>query len=291
MIVHLNGQYLPAAEATVPVWDGGFMYGDGVYTTLRLYRGVPLDLPAHHARLIRHSAALDLPVPLDEDAIRHIAEGLVERNGRTGRDSRLRITVSRGWDPDRPMPLDDLAKIVPTVLLTLGPLPGDLEKRQTEGISVTCLEPGFSRGNLPELKTLNGLPTLLALRRATALGCQEAIMTGPDGRLLEGAISNLFLVAGGNLLTPATGDGFLAGRTRERILALAAGMDMEIREKELDHRHLEAACEVFLAGSVREIQPVVKVDDHVVGDGAPGPVTRRLQEAYRAMIEHELAAI
>jgi branched-chain amino acid aminotransferase len=291
LIVHLNGEYLPASEATVPVWDGGFMYGDGVYTTLRLYRGIPLDLAAHHTRLVKHAAALELPLPLTCQGIRDIAADLVDRNGRTGLDSRLRITVSRGWDPDRPMPLDDLGRIEPTVLLTLGSLPEDLQQRQTQGIRVTCLEPGFSRGNLPELKTLNGLPTLLALRRATSLGCQEAIMTGTDGRLLEGAISNLFLVSGGNLLTPAPGEGFLAGRTRERILALATELGLEIREKDLDLRHLEAACEVFLAGSVREIQPVVRVDEKLVGDGSPGPVTRRLQQAYRDMIERELAAI
>ena len=187
------------------------------------------------------------------------------------------------------MPLDGLAAIEPTVLMTLAPLPRDLATRQADGIAVTLLEPEFARGNFPELKTLNGLPTLLALRRAAARGCQEALLTGPGGRLLEGAISNLFLVAAGGLLTPAAGEGFLAGRTRERILGLARDEGLAIREVELDQADLARADEAFLAGSVREIQPVVKVDGRPVGGGRPGPVTRQLQDAYRALIARELA--
>lgn len=289
MIVHLNGQFLPAAEARISVFDGGFMYGDGIYTTLRLYRGAPLDLVAHLARLRRHAAALDLPVPLDESSLRGIVAELAALNGRQDADSRLRITLSRGGDPERPMPLDHLEALPPTLLVTLGQIPEDLSARQRDGIRVTVLEPEFARGNFPELKTLNGLATLLALRTATARGCQEAILTGPAGRLLEGAISNLFLVSAGKLLTPAGGEGFLAGRTRERILGLAREMGLEIREKDLDRRHLEAACEVFLAGSVREVLPVVRIDDHPVFEGKPGPITRRIQAAYKDLIARELA--
>jgi branched-chain amino acid aminotransferase len=289
LIVHLNGQFMPADEARISVYDGGFMYGDGIYTTLRLYRGVPLDLQAHLARLRRHAEALDLPVPLDESSLRAIVAELTARNGRQDADSRLRITLSRGGDPDRPMPLDHLTDLAPTLLVTLGPVPADLEARQRDGIRVTVLESEFARGNFPELKTLNGLATLLALRTATARGCQEAILTGPKGRLLEGAVSNLFLVSAGHLLTPAGGEGFLAGRTRERILGLASDLGLDIGEWDLDLGHLETAGEVFLAGSVREVLPVVRIDDRLVGSGEPGPVTRRVQAAYRDLIARELA--
>jgi len=289
LIVHLNGKYLPAAEACISVWDGGFMYGDGIYTTMRLYRGRPLDLKAHLARLERHAAALDLVFPVDEVLLRSIIAELVARNDRDNVDSRLRVTVSRGGDPARPMPLDHLDQITPTLLVTVGPVPSELEAWQAEGIRVTVLDPGFARGNFPELKTLNGLATLLALRTASTRGCHEAILTGPGGRLLEGAVSNLFLVSAGNLLTPAGGEGFLAGRTRERILDLAQDMGLEIKEKELDNRHLEAACEVFLAGSVREVLPVVRIDDRTVMEGTPGPITRRIQAAYKDLIARELA--
>ncbi len=147
----------------------------------------------------------------------------------------------------------------------------------------------FSRGNVPELKTLNTLPSILAQRMAAAADCPEAILTGPDGVLLEGAASNLFLVIGGELLTPAPGAGFLAGLTREKILELAKTAGIKIREMKLFKHDLEKASEIFVVGSIREVVPVVIIDGQKVSDGTPGPVTLRIQREYRKMIETLLA--
>lgn len=285
MIVFLNGQFLDSAAATISVWDGGYLYGDGIFTTLRLYRGVPLDMDSHWGRLRDQSRALELPMPIDRDTLEATIVELAARNGLARADGRVRVTVSRGGSADNPLPLTNLSRIRPTLLVTLAPLPADLARWHAEGIAVITLDESFSRGNVPELKTLNTLPSVLAQRRAAAAGCPEAILTGPQGILLEGAASNLFLVSSGNLLTPAVGAGFLAGLTRGKILALAAELGIEVREKLLDLRHLEAACEVFVVGSVREVVPVVAVDGRSVGDRAPGPVTRRLQAAYRSSME------
>ncbi len=288
MIVYLDGQYQDGLKAGISIWDGGFLYGDGVYTTLRLYGGRPLDLAAHHARLTRHGAALDLRLPATGRELAVIIDELVERNGYRRRDGRLRITLTRGADPQRPLPLDRLEAITPTLLVTLAPLPPELPAWQRDGIGAICLPPGYARGNLPELKTINGITTLLAQRRAAAAGCVEALLTDADGRLLEGAVSNLFLVRGGAVLTPAAGDGaFLAGRTRERVLAVCAGLGVPAREEILQCADLAGAEEVFVASSVREILPVVTVDGRPVGAGRPGPVTIRIQEAYWAGIGRE----
>lgn len=281
MIVYLNGKYVDADKAVVSVWDGGFLYGDGVYTTLRLYGGEPLDLPAHFRRLGRHAAALDLPLEKTELEFSEIARRLARENGLTGNDGRMRITITRGGGTGNPLPLSDLETIEPTVLVTLTAIGNEHERWRNEGISVITLDASFARGNFPELKTLNSLATIRALRRATAAGCHEAILTDPSGCLLEGAISNLFLVSSGNLLTPVCSGGFLPGRTRERILDIAAREGITVSEKSLDRRHLEAACEVFLASSVREVLPVVSIDGQPVGDGAPGEMTRRIQDCYR----------
>ncbi|MBE0565705.1 MAG: aminotransferase class IV, partial [Krumholzibacteria bacterium] len=182
-------------------------------------------------------------------------------------------------------PLDRLDTIRPTLLVTLGPLPPELPTWQQDGIGVVCLPAGYARGNLPELKTLNLVTSVLAQRRAAAAGCVEALLTAPDGRLLEGAVSNLFLVLGTVVATPAAAEGeFLAGRTRERILAICAGLGLAAQERELRGGDLAQAAEVFVASSVREILPVVRVDGRPVGSGAPGPVTRRIQAAYAATI-------
>lgn len=290
MIVHLNGDWVPAAEATVSVFDGGYMYGDGVYTTLRLYGGVPLDLDAHHARLARHAAELQIVCPLGVKRLREIIAGLVARNDLGGADGRLRISLSRGGDPRHTLPLTGLTGIPTTVLMTLAPVAPELARWQADGIPVIRLAEGFARGNFPDLKTLNGLATVTALRLAAAAGCPEALFTGPDGRLLEGAVSNIFLVSGDHLLTPAIEGGFLAGRTRERILRIAREAGIEVRQKILDQRHLAAACEVFVVSSVREVLPVVMIDSEPVGDGKPGPYTRRVQGDYRALITAELQA-
>ncbi|MBK7188169.1 MAG: aminotransferase class IV [bacterium] len=285
MQVYLNGQYIDAAEARVSVWDGGYLYGDGIYTTLRLYAGRPLDLPAHLERLRRHAAALELPVPLSDEQTNTIIEALVAANGLRDHDGRLRITISRGGDPDDPLPLHDLERLVPTVLLTLAPVPASFTEWAREGIKACLLEPGSARGNLPHLKTLNGLPALLAQRQAAARGCQEAILVSEDGRLLEGAVSNLFLAKDGCLATPAGAEGLLAGRTRERVLAL--GLACERRRLLPDD--LRGADEAFTASSVREILPVVAVDGAAIGDGRPGPLTRRLQAAYRELVAGAVA--
>ena len=218
MLVYLNGKYIDADRAVVSVWDGGFLYGDGIYTTLRLYAGEPLDLAAHFQRLTNHAATLDLPLVKTEVEFREIARHLARENDLTGTDGRMRITITRGGGPDTPLPLSHLETIEPTVLVTLTGLGEEHDRWRKEGISVITLDASFARGNFPELKTLNSLATIRALRRATAAGCQEAILTDPAGCLLEGAISNLFLVSSGNLLTPACSGGFLPGRTRERIL-------------------------------------------------------------------------
>ncbi len=284
MIVYLNGKYVDATAAVISVWDGGFLYGDGIYTTLRLYGGRPADIAAHCRRLKRHARELDLPLPLAEADFAAIATRLAEVNGLTKQDGRLRITVSRGGDPDHPLPLAGLDSIKSTVLVTLAPIGPELERWQDEGIPVVTLDPTFARGNFPALKTLNSLATLRALRRAAAAGCPEAILTDQGGFLLEGAISNLFLVIDGQLFTPVRSGGFLAGRTRERILDIAGAENIKVIKKDLDRSHLEAADEVFTASSVREVLPVVSIDGRVVGCGSAGVLTRLIQRRYRELI-------
>jgi branched-subunit amino acid aminotransferase/4-amino-4-deoxychorismate lyase len=290
VIVYLNGTYLPAEQAQVGIFDGGYMYGDGIYTTLRLYKGLPLDLIAHWERLKTQTAQLELAFELTVEELREIIARLLERNDLGGRDGRLRISVSRSGDPQNPLPLKNLISIPATVVITLMPVSPELARWQADGIPVICLEEGSARGNFPQLKTLNALATLRALRQAAAAGCPEAILTGSEGRLLEGAVSNIFLVSGDQLVTPGSVGEFLAGRTRERILQIATREQITVRQRVIDRRHLAAACEVFVVSSVREVLPVVSIDGDIVGDGTPGPMTRLFQSKYRELIARDLAA-
>lgn len=290
MYVSLNHRLEDTRTASISIWNGGFLYGDGVYTTLRLYRGIPLDLEAHWERLSTQAADLELPLPTDLPRLATAITELAERNGMSEQDGRLRVTLSRGGDADDPLPLTGLQEIPSTLLMTLARIPADLPRWQQDGIDALVLDAGYSRGNVPELKTLNTLPAILAQREAARAGCQEAILTAQDGRLLEGAISNLFLVRGGELATPAVGAGFLAGLTRTKILELAVELGLPTDETDLYRQDLAGADEAFVVGSVRELLPVIRVDGRSIGRGRPGPVTRTVQEGYRRRIAERLKA-
>jgi len=152
------------------------------------------------------------------------------------------------------------------------------------------MKPPFARGNFPQLKTLNYLPAVMALRFAFAEGCQEALLTDRHGKLLEGSTSNLFLVRDGRLVTPPSRLGLLAGRTRALVLRLAPEAGLEVEEAAIERRDLLTAAEAFLSGSVKEIVPLVRADGAPVGGGRPGPVTRDLQQRYQRAVREHLAA-
>ncbi len=280
MHVYLNGEFLQDTAARISVFDGGFLYGDGVYTTLRVYQGRAVDLQAHWERLTSHAAALAIPLQLDLKEIARITGHLVDLNHLKNRDGRLRITISRGGTAANSLPLENLDRITPTVLATMTAVSPRIETWQKAGIKAVILGPAYARSHFPELKTLNGLTTVLALRQAARTGCQEAILTGRAGKILEGAISNIFMVNQGQLLTPAPRGGFLPGRTRARILDIAQRLEIPTVQTGLTTADLTAASEVFCASSVREILPIISIDQHPVASGLPGNFTRRIQAAY-----------
>ena len=254
MIVFLDGQFLDETKAAISSGDGGYLFGDGVFTTLRLYQGQPLDLAAHHQRLTDHAQHLDLTLETSLPALTSVCRELVQRNGRSDTDSRLRITLSRGRSG------------APTLLMALGPLPADLPRWLSGGIPVLTLGAPYRRGNYPHLKTLNALPQIRALQKAAAADCPEAIILGEEGQLLEGIFSNVFLVTPDGLATPGADEPILAGRTRQLICRLATMSGLDCREDRLDGRDLARATEVFLVNSVREVVPVISVVGTPVGD-------------------------
>ena len=203
-LVYLNGSYKPLEEALVPVTDRGFAYGDGVFTTIKVSGGVPLFLDKHLARLGRDAAAISLPAPLDE--VELAVRGLVERLGLG--DGVLKATLTRGGGGRGPSPKNATGR--PTVVASASPLPAP--RPPLAAVSVPD-----ERGALAAHKTLNYLPSILALARAEEAGCEEAIFSR-DGLLLEGTVSNLVGVVGDRLFTPPLSKGVLGGVAREVLL-------------------------------------------------------------------------
>lgn len=278
MLVWLNGRVVDAADARVSALDRGLLHGDGCYDTWRAYDGVPFATAAHVRRLARTARALGLP-PVEGGATWHRrATRLVAANDLG--DAAIRLTVTRGDTGDGLLPS---RRGRPTLLLTVRPLPPDLEADRTRGIRVVLLP--FSRNagvHWARYKLLGHASAVQGRQLAARRGAAEGIYVGADGEATEGTTSNLFAVRRGVLCTPPLASGILGGVTRDFVLRLARRAGIPTREVRLVARELAQADEVFVTASTIEVLPVVRVGRRRVGAGVPGSIARALQERYRA---------
>ena len=271
--VWLNGRIRDAAQALLPITERGFLYGDGLFETVRAYQGRPFLLARHVARLRSSARILSIPAPGSTSYWARAVARVLAANG-IG-DAAVRLTVTRGTAAG----LDPPARPRPTVLVQARRLDAKLPVAQANGVSV-CLLP-FARGSGPfiELKILGYLPAVLGRYWARRRKAYEALYVTADGEVTEATTANFFVVQGDRLRTP--GDGILRGITRDLVATLARRLGLRVEEKPVRRDALRGAHEMFLTSSVVEILPVVRVDDRKIGTGIPGPVTRLLQEAYR----------
>jgi branched-chain amino acid aminotransferase len=274
----VNGIVVPAEEARVSVLDNGFAFGDSVYEVLRTYGGRAFE-PGRHFRRLRASAArLGFPVPTDDAALLAQVDGLLARS--PGGESYIRIIVSRGLG-DCSYSFDRV--VGPTVVMIQKPLPPYPPWHYEEGIRVAAVDVrrNHPRALDPAIKSSNLLNNVLAMREAQARGAEEPVLLNQEGFVAEGASTNVFLVRGGRVLTPPLSAGILAGITREVVLEILPGLGVPAREEPLRLEDLLGADEAFMTSTTREVVPVRQVDEHRVGDGRPGPITRRVMAAFR----------
>jgi D-amino acid aminotransferase len=290
MIVDLDGELVAAEEARVSPFDAAYQYGDGVFDTLRTYRGFAFGLEDHIERLARETELLQIPFDAALAPWRERIERLLSANGLAEIDARVRIQISRGGGARTDQVRAEPETIPPVVFTSALPVSDEVERWQRDGVHALPLQSSFARGNFPQIKTLNYLPSLMAQRFAFAQGFQEVVLLNRQSKVLEGATSNIFLITGKVLRTPSARLGLLPGITRGRVLVLGRTLGLEVQEVASDLRDLLLAEEVFLSGSVKELVPVVRIDRSSVGDGRPGRWTRRLQEAYRALVEDARSA-
>jgi branched-chain amino acid aminotransferase len=277
--VSIDGQLFAAADARISVFDRGFLYGDSAFEVMRTYGRKAFRERDHLERLRRSCERLLLPIatgPTEWSATvgeTIAASGLPECN--------VRVMVTRGVGP---LGLDLSDARSPSLLcfaLPLRPYPAEFYE---DGVAVGLSHAARATDGTRAVgaKTSNYLGSVLALHEVKRTGAHEAIIVGPNGEIVEGATSNVFLARGGELATPPIEAGILAGITRKTVLELAGTLGLRVHETQLHPQDLYRADEVFITSTVREIVPVVRVDDLVVGDGRPGPCARRLLEAYRA---------
>ena len=276
--VNLNGRIVPAEEAQVSVFDHGLLYGDGLFETLRVYGGRFFRLGAHLARLSAGASQLSLELPWSPEQLSDAIRQTAATNEIA--DGSVRLTVTRGEGAPAPDP--GLCR-APTFFVTARR--GDAAAGQ--GVSV-CFTGRHPQWMVPGVKLLCFLPFQLARSDAKARGYDEALLTAGE-ELVEAATSNVFLAREGRLVTPSLESGCLPGITRSAVLEVARAAGIECLETRVPAAWAGEAEEVFLTNSVAEIQTVVRLDEGPVGEGVPGPVTRRLTAAYFELVQAELS--
>ena len=273
-VAYLNGAFLPVEQAQVSVLDRGFLFGDGVYEVIPVY-GRRLFRLAHHLKRLRNSlAGVRIDNPLDDGEWARMLDELVTRN--EGSDQAVYLKVTRGADVKRDHAFP--AGVKPTVFAMSSPLPGPRDLAVEAGVRAITLTD--IRWQLCNIKAITLLPNVLLRQQAIDAGSAEAILIN-DGRAIEGAASNLFIVKNGIVITPPNSNALLPGITRDLVLELAANNAVPFREADISEAELHAADEVWLTSSTREISPVVILDEQPVGDGKPGPVWQRMSRLYQ----------
>lgn len=277
----INGEIVPGAEARVSVLDNGFTFGDSVYETLRTYSGRPFHLDRHLLRLRASAGRLGIDIDLDDAELRGRLMALLTRAGHA--DSFIRLIVTRGVG-DISYHFDRVQG--PTIVMVVKPFEEYPESHYTEGIALVIVSVRRNHPSAldPAIKSCNLLNNILAVREAQARGAIEAVMLNQSGDVAECASSNVFLVRGGELYTPRLDAGILAGITREVTLDVAQGAGLRCHEEVVSVSDLMRADEVFITSSLKETTPVKSIDGVPIGGGRPGPVTRRMLEAFREYI-------
>ncbi len=288
MQIYIDGEFHDRETAKISVFDHGLLYGDGVFEGIRVYNRRIFRHRAHLERLYASAQALALRIPLAIDAMQAAVEETVRRNQRD--EAYIRLVVTRGVGE---LGIDPLSCPTASVIIIVADVRVYSRELYAGGIKVmTSATRQVSHEAVdPRIKSLNYLKNILAKIDAQQAGAHEAIMLNAAGFIAECTADNLFLVSGGRLVTPAPQDGALGGITRGAVLELAAAADIPSAEARLTRYDLYTANEAFVTGTGAELMPVAVADGRTIGAGKPGPITRRLTEAFHALVRSEGEAL
>ena len=285
MAIDVNGRITDAAGAQIPVLDHGFLYGEGVYEVCRTYHGQPFLFDRHMRRLRASAEMIALPVPFtDHEVLARVTATLAAaslgRPGVPGPDGYLRLLLTRGVGD---LSYDPAACARPSLVILAKPHVPPPPDAYDLGVRVSLVPVvrNHPASINPLIKSNNLLNNVLAMQHALRHGAFEAVMRNYRGEIAECSQSNLFVVKHGTAFTPPLEAGLLAGITREFLFEVAADLGLPMMEVPLGDEDLLGADEAFLTSTTREVVPIVLVDEHRIGTGQPGPVTRALLEAFR----------
>jgi branched-chain amino acid aminotransferase len=273
--VFIDGEIGDERNAVVSVFDRGFLYGDSVYEVTRTSGGRPVDARRHLERLARSAAAIAMPCPPAEEIEAALASTLAAAGNP---ESYVRIVVTRGGGD---IGLDPALADRPRLIVIVKPLVTPPPEAYRDGVEVAIVAVARNprRALDPAVKSGNYLNNILALAEGRRQNAHEALMLNPEGRLVEGSSSNVFVARVAGLVTPAFEDGLLDGITRRRVLELCAAAGIAASEEHLGAQDLRQAPEAFITSSIRGILPIARVDGLPLA-ASPGSLTREVMRRY-----------
>ena len=282
LLVYIDGEYYPKSQAKISVYDHGLLYGDGVFEGIRAYNGIVFKLREHIDRLYRSAHAIMLQIPIPKEEMIKIVLETLRKNGL--KDAYIRLVVTRGIGD---LGLDPRKCPKPTIIVIADTI--KLHKSEAKEKGVTAMLSWVKRDPVDatshEIKSLNYLNSILAKIEANISGVDEAICLDKNGFVCEGVAENIFIIKKGKIFTPPSYTGALPGITGETVIKLARKLGYEVIEKNLTPYELFTAEEIFFTGTAAEIIPVREVNKRIIGNGKPGPVTKRLMEEFMRLVQ------
>ncbi|WP_292463723.1 branched-chain-amino-acid transaminase [Methanolobus sp.] len=282
LLIYYNGEYVPKSKATTSVYDHGFLYGDGVFEGIRAYNGRVFKLREHVDRLYDSATAIALKIPMTKEEMEEAILETLRKNNL--RDAYIRPIVSRG---NGDLGLDPRKCPKPNVFIISqewGAMYGDLYETGLTGVTV-AVRRNAADALSPNIKSLNYLNNILAKIEANEKGGDEAIFFDSNGYLSEGSGDNIFIIKNGKVYTPPTVNN-LRGITRATAIELLEEMGTLVHVENLGMFDLYTADEIFVTGTAAEAAPLVKVDGRAIGTGKPGPITKKMVEAFKHITQN-----
>ena len=286
--VYINGTLVPRAKAVISVFDHAFLYGYGLYETMRTYKGKYFLLERHIKRLLSAAETIALGQKLAGIDLEKACRDTLTANNLES--ARVRMTVSNGASDAAPW--TSVTDIKPNVVVTARPFMPFSPDKYSQGfhIGIAASVRRCRQSTIATMKTVNHLDSVMARMEAAARGLDEALILNDDGYIAEGGGSNVFFMREGRLVTPALNSGILPGVTREVVMELAAGLGIETSQGPVGIGMVRKCDEAFVTNAVIEIMPVTEVRDESgnsvrIGGGKPGKITGQLMEAYRERVE------
>ncbi len=280
-LIYIDGEYYPKSQAKISVFDHGLLYGDGVFEGIRAYNGTVFKLKEHIDRMYQSAHSMMLQIPLTKEQVTEAVLQTLRKNNM--KDAYIRLVVTRGVGD---LGLDPRKCPKATIIIIAGAIVLHGNEAKEKGITtlISWVRRHPVDATSHEIKSLNYLNSVMAKIEANSAGADEAICLDKNGFVAEGVGENIFIVKNGRLFTPPVCSGALPGITAQVTARLATKLGAEVTESNITPYQLFNADEVFFTGTAAEIVPIREVNKRQIGDGKPGPITKKLIAAFQKVV-------